>query len=104
MSGTTDCPTARMTDIRSFFAKPKMAAITPAQLKQDKKKQEEEQLVEGIECDMCGDECSDNYAGCCNDGDCKFGHEKLCWNCAKVIDEDTGVPTCLKCLEQDSAK
>lgn len=60
---------------------------------------------EYYKCEICEEEYSmDNYAGCCSDGDCKFGHEKLCFNCVQVLDEEEGVPTCVKCLGREIAK
>ena len=50
-------------------------------------------------CEICDKECCESdYAGCCNDGDCKFGREKMCYDCCKV-DEETGVPVCLDCIK-----
>lgn len=56
-------------------------------------------------CDVCEWKHDEryNYAGCCNDGDCKFGREKMCYDCCKV-DEETGIPVCLDCIKAKTKK
>ena len=52
-------------------------------------------------CERCGwdFDMRYDYAGCCNDGDCKFGRERLCNKCV-IYNEETGVPVCLDCIKK----
>ena len=49
-------------------------------------------------CDICKEEGGDeDYAGCCNDGKCKFNYEQICYACCEI--RRNGVPVCLECIK-----
>lgn len=55
-----------------------------------------------ITCERCNRDCDDNdYAGCCNDGNCKFDRESLCYSCVIV---EQGTPVCLDCVSARKPK